>query len=203
MKIYAFNIGMPIPRLPKKFLLVMKITALLLLVAIMQVSASSFAQKINLSEGNISLKKLFKEIRKQSGYNFVYTEGMLKNAKPVHIQVQSASINETLDQVFSDQPLTYTISNNTVVIKEKESPQKIKTSPAPITVSGIVTDEKGGPLPGVTVTVEETNLSVSTDKDGKYSISADGRQALIFSFVGYKKTRVLINNNQLYPVGFL
>jgi len=203
MKIYAFNISMPIPRLPKKFLLVMKITALLLLVAIMQVSASSFAQKISLSEGNITLKKLFKEIRKQSGYNFVYTEGMLKNAKPVHIQVRSASINETLDQVFSDQPLTYTISNNTVVIKEKELPPKIKTSPAPITVSGIVTDEKGGPLPGVTVTVEETNLSVSTDKDGKYSISADGRQALIFSFVGYKKTRVLINNNQLINITLL
>ena len=202
MKIYAFNIGMPIPRLPQKFLMVMKITALLLFVAVLQVSASSFAQQISLSETNSTLKKLFKDISKQSGYNFVYTEGMLKNAKLVNIQAEATTIDKVLDQVFSNQPLTYTITNKIVVIKEKESPEKV-ISPVPITVSGTVTDEKGGPLPGVTVVIEETNQSVSTDRDGKYTIAADSKQTLVFSFIGYKKTRVLINNNQLINITLL
>ena len=73
MKISAFNTGMPVLRLPKKFLLVMKITVFLLLVTFMQVSAATYAQQINLAENHVTLKKLFKEIRKQSGYNFVYT----------------------------------------------------------------------------------------------------------------------------------
>ena len=195
MKISAFNIGKPKPWLPKKFLLVMKITALLLLVVIMQVSASSFAQNINLSETNAPLKKLFKEIRKQSGYNFVYTEGMLKNAKPVNIELQSATIGKTLDQVFSNQPLTYIISSNTVVIKEKQLSDNVSIILAtPITISGTVTDEKGAPLPGATVTVLETNISTSADVKGHYSITAEAKQTLVFSFLGYKKVNVPINN---------
>jgi len=121
MKISAFNTGMSVLRLPKKFLLVMKITVFLLLVTFMQVSAATYAQQINLAENHVTLKKLFKEIRKQSGYNFVYTEGMLKNAKPVDIEIHAGTITQTLDQAFADQPLTYTISNNTVVVKEKEA----------------------------------------------------------------------------------
>src|ERR1041385_8171057 len=201
MKISAFNIGMPVLRLPKKFLLVMKITVFILLAAFMHVSASTLAQQINLSENHITLKKLFKEIRKQSGYNFVYTEGMLKNAKPVDIEIHSGTVTATLDQAFANQPLTYTVTNYTIVVKEKESTARTATSiPAPVTITGTVSDETGSPLPGVTVTVEETSHSVSTDKDGKYSITAESNQTLIFSFIGYKKTRVPVNNNQLINV---
>jgi hypothetical protein len=199
MKISAFNTGMSVLRLPKKFLLVMKITVFLMLVTFMQVSAATYAQQINLAENHVTLKKLFKEIRKQSGYNFVYTEGMLKNAKPVDIEIHSGTITETLDQVFANQPLTYTISNNTVVVKEKEVRTEVNL-PVAITITGTVLDEKGIPLPGVTVTVEETNHSVSTDKDGKYSIAAENNQTLVFSFIGYKKIRMPIDNKQLINV---
>jgi TonB-linked SusC/RagA family outer membrane protein len=199
MKISAFNTGMSVLRLPKKFLLVMKITVFLMLVTFMQVSAATYAQQINLAENHVTLKKLFKEIRKQSGYNFVYTEGMLKNAKPVDIEIHSGTITETLDQMFANQPLTYTISNNTVVVKEKEVRTEVNL-PVAITITGTVLDEKGIPLPGVTVTVEETNHSVSTDKDGKYSIAAENNQTLVFSFIGYKKIRMPIDNKQLINV---
>jgi TonB-linked SusC/RagA family outer membrane protein len=201
MKIYAFSTGMPKIWPPKKFLLVMKITAFLLLVVVMQVSATVSAQNINLSENNASLKKLFKEVRKQSGYNFVYTEGMLKNAKPVNIQIHSATLAKALDQMFSDQPLTYTISGNTVVVKEKEQSGNVKTvSSTPITISGTVTDEKGEPLPGATITVLETNASTSTDVNGHYKIVAEDKQTLVFSFIGYKKAQVVVNNNPVINV---
>lgn len=197
MKIYAFNTGMPKLWLPKKFLLVMKITTLLIIVAIMQVSATTFAQKINLSENNVPLKKLFKEIKRQSGYNFVYTEGMLKDAKPVNIHL-NGTIDQVLDQIFSDQQLTYTITNNTIVVKEKE---RVRAAAAiPITVSGTVTDEKGEPMPGVTVTIVETKKSVFTDNNGHYSLTADSKQTLVFSFIGYKKLSVPINNTPLINI---
>ena len=197
MKIYAFKIGMLKICISKKSLLVMKITALLLLVVIMQVSASSYAQKISLSENNTSIKKLLKEIRKQSGYNFIVTESMLKNTQPVSIHVSDASLNEVLNDVFTGQPLNYTIIKNTVVVREKDIPEKTqKIADASIIVSGTVTDEKGLPLPGVTVVVEGTDKSAATDKDGQYTIKADGKQTLVFSFIGYKKAKVVIDNNQ-------
>jgi len=204
MKIYAFKIGMPRLRISKKFLLVMKITTLILFVAIMQVSASSNAQIINLSENHISLKKIFKEIRRQTGYNFIYTESMLKNTQPVSIHVSGATINETLDHIFTDQPLNYTITNNTVVVREKETSSLHKESIAQsITVSGLVKDENGQPLPGVTVKVKGTTTATSTDNTGQFSIIADVGQTLEFSFVGYKTLTVLINNNQAINVALV
>ena len=55
------------------------------------------------------------------------------------------------------------------------------------TISGIVSDESGLPLPGATVLVKGTTNGTSTDFDGKYSITANqgGGVTLIFSFVGY------------------
>jgi hypothetical protein len=99
MKIYDFHIGMLHCRIPKKALLVMKITTFILLITIMHVSASSVAQNINLSERNATLAKLFKEIKAQSGYNFVYTTGELKNSKPVNIKVTSAKIDDTQSNI--------------------------------------------------------------------------------------------------------
>ena len=120
MKIYDFHIGMLHCRIPKKFLIVMKIITFLLFITIMQVSASTHAQNINLSETNAPLVKLFGEIKTQTGYNFLYTDDILKVAKPVSIKVTSAKVEDVLDQIFANQPLTYTISNNTIVVKEKE-----------------------------------------------------------------------------------
>lgn len=53
------------------------------------------------------------------------------------------------------------------------------------TITGVVS-ESGLPLPGATVSVKGTARSVSTDYDGKYSISAEAAETLVFSFIGLK-----------------
>ncbi len=52
-----------------------------------------------------------------------------------------------------------------------------------LAVSGTVTDHTGEPLIGVTVTVSGTKTGA--DIDGKYSIQADAKGKLKFSYVGY------------------
>ena len=55
-----------------------------------------------------------------------------------------------------------------------------------ITVTGTVTDEKGAPLPGVTVLLKGTNLGTATDLKGNFSIIAPNANAvLVFSMTGY------------------
>jgi TonB-linked SusC/RagA family outer membrane protein len=54
-------------------------------------------------------------------------------------------------------------------------------------ISGVVNDESGKPLPGATVVVEGTTTGVTTDAEGKYSITVPGDNAiLVYSFLGYK-----------------
>ena len=54
------------------------------------------------------------------------------------------------------------------------------------TVSGKVTDGSGLPLPGVSVLVKGTKIGTQTDFDGKFSINAEAKQTLVFSFIGMK-----------------
>lgn len=61
-------------------------------------------------------------------------------------------------------------------------------------VTGVVTDISGNTLPGVTVLVENTNRGVATDIDGIYSVSAQGNDVLVFSYVGYRTMTVGVNN---------
>ena len=53
-------------------------------------------------------------------------------------------------------------------------------------VSGVVSDNAGLPLPGVSVLVKGTQNGTQTDFDGKYSIKATPSQVLVFSFIGMK-----------------
>ena len=52
-------------------------------------------------------------------------------------------------------------------------------------ISGTVSDNNGLPLPGATVIIQGTSSGVTTDFDGKYSISANQGDVLVFSYVGY------------------
>ncbi|MDF1576637.1 MAG: TonB-dependent receptor [Bacteroidales bacterium] len=54
------------------------------------------------------------------------------------------------------------------------------------TVTGTVTSEELGPLPGVNIVIQGTVQGAVTDVDGKYTINVPGPDAvLVFSYIGY------------------
>jgi len=55
-------------------------------------------------------------------------------------------------------------------------------------VSGIVSDNAGMPLPGVSVLVKGTKNGTQSDFDGKYTIKAAPSDVLVFSYVGMKSS---------------
>ncbi|MCR8666629.1 SusC/RagA family TonB-linked outer membrane protein [Aestuariibaculum sp. M13] len=60
------------------------------------------------------------------------------------------------------------------------------------TISGVVSDNSGLPLPGATVLVKGTATGTSTDFDGKYAIEANQGATLVFSFVGYASQEITV-----------
>ncbi|WP_316812727.1 TonB-dependent receptor [Pedobacter heparinus] len=174
-----------------KFLLVMKLTMILFLAAFMHVHAAGIAQKITLLKKDVPLTQVLKAIRQQSGYNFVYNQKSLKNARNVSINVTAVNIEEALRLSFAEQPFTYEVLMKTVIIK----PLKMSdTEAADVKVSGLVTDTENNPLPGVSVKLKGSNTGVSTDPSGRYLISAPEKGILTFSFVGFVTQEVAINN---------
>ena len=66
-----------------------------------------------------------------------------------------------------------------------------------ILVSGLVVDEGGNPLPGVTVLIEGTNRGASTSFEGTYAIKADnGDQNIQFSYIGFESQSILISDQK-------
>ncbi|WP_179348451.1 SusC/RagA family TonB-linked outer membrane protein [Winogradskyella pacifica] len=70
-------------------------------------------------------------------------------------------------------------------------------------ISGTVTDDSSLPLPGATVLVKGTSNGVSTDFDGKYSISANTGSTLVFSYVGYVPQEMVVSASNIINVQLL
>src|ERR1700761_6140587 len=83
-----------------KTIFVMRLTAFLLLTAFMLVSVAGHAQKITLTEQNAPLKKIFREIKKQTGYTFFYNAGLLDKSHAVSITAKDEELAAVLDECF-------------------------------------------------------------------------------------------------------
>ena len=64
-------------------------------------------------------------------------------------------------------------------------------------VSGVVSDNTGLPLPGVSVLVKGTKTGTQTDFDGKFSIKATPSQVLVFSYLGMKTQEVAATSSNV------
>lgn len=61
-------------------------------------------------------------------------------------------------------------------------------------IRGTVLSNDGEPLPGVSILLKGTKQGVSTDIEGKFSVSASPQTVLVFSFVGYQTQEVTVGN---------
>ncbi|MGZ8556898.1 MAG: TonB-dependent receptor [Chitinophagaceae bacterium] len=191
----------------RQMLRAMKLSALLILIACLQVSAKGYSQ-ITLSEKNAPLEKIFKAIESQSGYVFFYDYAWLKEAKTVNLKVKKASLKEALDACFKDQPLTYIIVSKTIVVKQKEeinNEKPVEEEPVLkllLDVSGTVTEAASGkPLPGASVKLKGTDIGTSTDANGNFTLQIpDAGGVLAISYVGYESEEVAVSKAGSFTV---
>ena len=189
-----------------KTLLIMKFTAILLFVACMQVSASGYSQ-VTITEKNVMVKKVFKEIQKQTGYDFLYPAEIVQKCGKIDIDIRNISIEKAMEICLRNQPLTYTITEKTVVIrlKEKTEAEKIvEEVPPALDIRGKVTNENGQPMEGVTITVKGTSKTTIANASGEFTLSSVDKNAiLVFSYVGFKTQEVPVKGRTTINISML
>ncbi|MEO6167472.1 MAG: TonB-dependent receptor [Chitinophagales bacterium] len=169
----------------------MKLTTLLLLAGCAIVSAKGFSQEVSINEKNVPVEKVFKEIRRQTGYTFVYTESLLRKAKKVSLTINNVPVETALDSCLHNQPLSYSILNQMVVIKVKDS-QAQHSAAVPVSITGRIIDDQGEPLVGATIAEKGTTNGVATDENGNFTITVSGENTvLVISYVGYQNKEVV------------
>lgn len=165
-----------------KLLLMMNLTAILLVSICLGASANGLGQNISINERDKPLEKVLMQIEKQSGYQFVYTVDVIKKGKHVTLNVNDATIEEVLKLCFKEQPLSYTIVDKVVVVKNKTPShfeQKISLPPA-INVRGRVLNENREPVIGASVQVKgDQSKGTSTDENGYFELKGVEENAIL------------------------
>ncbi|RXK85520.1 SusC/RagA family TonB-linked outer membrane protein [Filimonas effusa] len=171
----------------RKLLLIMKMSAILLTVVSLQVSARSMSQSITLNVKNESLAVIIREIRTQSGFDFFFDKDLLRNARPVTLNVKNATIQDVLDRCLAQSAIAYRIENKVVMLKEK--PQTVNYSDfvqMPQEIRGRVTDSTGSPLAGAAIQLKSGLKTVYTNNDGEFVLpAAEPGSVIIISYIGF------------------
>lgn len=183
----------------------MKLTAMLMFIGIMNLSAAVYSQNISISRRNANLETIFKDIKAQTGYTFFYTEKVNTTAQKIDVNLKNVPLADALDYCLKGQGLGYTIINKTIVIRQTPpEPTVPPDKPADniLKVQGVVIDNQTRePLPGVNIALKANkSLLGLTDKDGKFSIDANAGDVIVFNFIGYKPKEVTIKNGKALTV---
>lgn len=181
--------------------------AFLLLLICMQLSATSLSQTVNIQSKSVPLSQVFEMIEAQTGYFVMYNSRITRSAQPVTISAQDMPLNEFLDALLKERSLDYTISEKTILVTRatrsgRSIPQsRVSTENVQREVTGRVTDTRGEPLEGATVTVRGTGQATRTDAQGQYRIRIprDG-EILVFTMLGFESQEIASGSSGVVDV---
>jgi TonB-linked SusC/RagA family outer membrane protein len=167
----------------------------------MQVSASLYSQntKLNLDFRNTRVVDVLEAIENQSEFRFAYSAEYIDINRKVSVDVKSQSIEKTLAILFNETDVKYSINDRHIMLYREGT--ESGTSQQQKSVSGKVTDNAGGSLPGVSVVIKKTTTGTITDSNGNYSLSNVPENATLqFSFVGMKTQEITVGNKSVLNI---
>jgi TonB-linked SusC/RagA family outer membrane protein len=173
----------------QKLFRVMKLIAIFLFVISMTASATGKGQTVTLDLKNVTIQRVLKEVIRQTGVSIIYNDEIFVGLSPVTINVKDASVKEVLDKCLKKEGFEYSVEGSVIVLRKKEASETklagITTSdeiPPLLDIKGRVTNEKGEPVEGVSVSVKGTNRGTVTNANGEFSLSGiNGNETLVFT----------------------
>lgn len=156
-------------------------------------SQALYAQdtRLTLNVKNTPVSEVLKLIESKSNVHFAYNNQLIDVARKIDLSVTNEAIPSVLKKIFANTDVIFNVLDNQIVLTSSREMPQLAAQTAFKKVSGKVTDERGDPMPGVTVMVVGKNQGSITDADGNYTISdLVANSVLQFSFVGME-TRMI------------
>ncbi len=179
-----------------KTLLIMKLFIVFLLTSALQVVANEgrSQETITVDFKKTKLSKALKEIEKNSQFRFVFSNHILKEDFKISVSAKKITITELLSKMLTATGLVFErLDNNLFVIKGVDKPTIVAT------VKGRITNSKGEPLRGVSVTAK-SGAGTTTNESGEYTITVGETDVLTFSYVGYATETVNVNSQTVINI---
>jgi len=154
---------------------------------------------------SLKVIELFNLIAKQTDYSFFYSNSLKELNNLVKLNVTDTKVERVLQIAFKDLTLEYRIDGYKISVRNKEIKKVTILVPkkVPPTISGIVKDDLGTPLPGVNIIIKGTNTGTTTDFDGNFILEANAKDVLVISYMGFETQSVLVGNKTFFDIKML
>jgi len=184
---------------------VLKLLTGLFIVCSMTMSTAAYSQVITLHEKEASLPAIFDKIRQQTGYDFLVTKNILKDIRPISIDLEKVPLRSALEQVFSGLPLEFEVFDKSILVRKKKAaaandvPSTGAAEEDPV-VRGRVMDSTGAGLAQASIEVSgERRKKYISDARGEFEISLiQPGDTIHVSYVGYIDKKVIYTKTHNY-----
>ena len=139
----------------------LKLTTLLLLVAMFSIRASTYSQtKVNLELNNTTIETILERIEQKTDFRFIYKINDVDLDRKISIHAKNEPIDVVLDKLFKGTSTDFKVKDSQIILKKLDVQKTETIVLVKQTIKGKVIDENGMPLPGATVIEVATNKAV-------------------------------------------
>ncbi|MGJ1225548.1 SusC/RagA family TonB-linked outer membrane protein [Sphingobacterium siyangense] len=155
-------------------------------------------KNITIDFNNIPVKQVFKELNSKTGLKFIYSPNDIDDSKRISMTFREQPIKTVLDKIFSSLKISYTLNDNTIIVKRGLQQASIQEGRV---IAGRVLNKRQTALANATVATGLGKNSTSTDDRGQFTLKLDPQDSyFMVSLVGYVSQRVPLKTNGEYTV---
>ena len=151
---------------------------------------------VNIHGEKGEIQNVFRQIKEQTGLNFIYDEDQVSTLSPVTLSMRDATVESVLKRLFDNTPFEYSYEKLSIVVKKRRT--QLTTPTDEIQITGVVIDKNEEAIPGVSVIIKGTTLGTATDINGKFVIRIPSRDNVVlqFSCIGMQKKEIAIKDDK-------
>ena len=191
----------PSRNFPQKMFFIMRLTLFFLITSTLSLwAAGSYSQntRVSLDLKSVSVKEALKAIENTSEFFFIYNNELIDVDRKIDLSVKNEKISDILSGIFEGKDVEVTVIDRKIVL----APTSMGEQQPSRSISGIVKDRSGLPIPGAAVVVKGTSIGITTGNDGHFQLilPGSGKNVLVFSFVGMVSQEVNTGNQTSFNI---
>ena len=163
----------------------MRFRVIIFLIAILHLSITVFSQTTEplFPTGNVSIGKIFDEIKKKTNYKFFYRPDQLDVNKQIFFEADAYNLEDILIHVLAGSKLKYMIMQDSLIVLMPIDERK--------TIKGRIYSELGESLQGAYVLIKGTTSFAMTDLNGNFTIEVPSdNETIIVTYIGYLSSEI-------------
>ena len=179
---------------------IMKITTMLILIAVFQISATTLHSqnaKVNISRSTLPLQEFIREIEKQTDYLFMYSEKEIDMQQQVHVNAKDKPVSEVLKEALANSQIKYNFNEGYISLRKVKSEIVNQTDRK---ITGLVKDTNGEPVIGANIMVKGSSIGTITDIDGRFTLEIPDNTTLLISYIGYLPQEIATANKSDFSI---